>query len=64
MAKYILERAGDIDWMALFALLTFFIIFSVSVIVLFMGNRRRFDHMARLPLDDYAPSTNPETIES
>jgi hypothetical protein len=35
MAKYILEGAGNINWMAIFALLTFVHIFTVSALLAF-----------------------------
>jgi hypothetical protein len=52
MYKYILESAGSIDWMAIFALLTFFFIFSISVIAVFIKKQSFIDKMASLPLDD------------
>ncbi|MEM6316058.1 MAG: hypothetical protein AAF960_00220 [Bacteroidota bacterium] len=51
MYKYILEGAGDINWMALFALVTFFWIFSVSAITIFLRKKTFIDHMAHLPLE-------------
>ena len=55
MYKYILEGAGDINWMAIFALLTFFWIFSVSAITIFLKKKTFIDHMAQLPLDEERP---------
>lgn len=52
MYKYILEQAGDINWMAVFALLTFVFIFSTSLILVFKHNKQYTDHMAHLPLED------------
>lgn len=52
MYKYILEQAGNINWMALFALLTFVFIFSVSVVMIFFRSKGWVDHMASLPLDN------------
>ena len=52
MYKYILESAGSINWMAIFALLTFFFIFSISVIAVFKKKQSFIDKMASLPLDD------------
>ena len=55
MYKYILERAGDIDWMALGPLLLFFIFFSFISIMAIRKNKTYIDKMSRLPLED---STN------
>lgn len=52
MAKYILEQAGNINWMALFTLITFVTIFSVSVYMLFIKDKKEINHMAQLPLED------------
>ena len=52
MYKYILEQAGDIDWMAVFALLTFFIIFVTSAILVLSKSKSHIDHMAHLPLEN------------
>ena len=52
MYKYILEMAGNINWMAIFALLTFFTVFTIAI-VLVLGKRRSFsDRMARMPLEE------------
>ncbi|MEM7574360.1 MAG: cbb3-type cytochrome c oxidase N-terminal domain-containing protein [Bacteroidota bacterium] len=51
MAKYLL--AGEsINWLALFSLLTFVIIFVMALVLAFGRNRRRFDRIANLPLED------------
>lgn len=52
MYKYILEAAGNINWMALFALLTFLFIFVVSAILTFTKNSQQIKHMAEMPLED------------
>lgn len=52
MAKYILEQAGDINWMAIFALLTFVFIFTTSVVAVFVRKKAYINHMANLPLED------------
>ena len=52
MYKYILESAGNINWMALFALMTFVTVFLISVIMVFRRDKEALDHVARLPLDD------------
>jgi len=58
MYKYILESAGNINWMALFALLTFFFVFTTSAILIFRKNNNHINHMASLPLEDDATIEN------
>ncbi len=56
MYKYILQEAGNINWMALFALLTFFFVFLISTIVFFGRSKAYIHKMANLPLQDsYSP---------
>ncbi|MCB0636060.1 MAG: hypothetical protein KDC54_05560 [Lewinella sp.] len=55
MYKHILESAGNINWMAIFALLTFFFLFTISAVVIFTKRKSYIDHMAALPLDDNQP---------
>jgi len=52
MYKYILESAGDINWMAMFALLTFVFVFTVAVIQVLRRNSKHIRHMSELPLLD------------
>lgn len=52
MYKYILEGAGNINWMALFALLTFFIIFVLSAYLAFVKKESDMKEVAALPLED------------
>ena len=52
MYKYILEGAGNINWMALFALVTFFIIFALVLYMMFRQDKSFSQHMAALPLED------------
>ncbi len=52
MYKYLLASGGDINWMALFALVTFVIIFLLGTFLAFKQGRSHFQHMASLPLDD------------
>ncbi len=54
MAKYILEGAGNINWMAIFALITFLIIFIMSAILAFRKDNPVIKRMENLPLDDDA----------
>ena len=51
MFKYILAEGGNINWMALFALITFFCMFLVSVVTVFGNKSKLYKHMAELPLD-------------
>ena len=52
MYKYILQGAGDINWMAVFALITFVSIFVISIVVIFGRSQAFIDKMSHLPLDD------------
>lgn len=51
MAKYILESAGNINWMALFALVTFMFVFLTAVYMVLMDNKAFVQKMENLPLD-------------
>lgn len=61
MFKYILENAGDINWMAIFALLTFFAVFLIGTVTVLRRDRQFIDRMAHLPLDDNHQSITTET---
>ena len=52
MYKYILQSAGDINWMALFALITFFAVFMISAITIFGSSKKYINKMSNLPLHD------------
>jgi hypothetical protein len=52
MFKHILANAGDINWMAIFALLTFFFMFVITIFAMFGKSRAYVDHMANMPLDE------------
>lgn len=56
MYKYILESAGNINWMALFALITFFTVFSLSIYLAFIKDKKQLKHMSELPLAEDDPS--------
>jgi len=58
MYKHILESAGNINWMAIFALGTFFFIFSVSAIMAFKSDKGKLNHMSNLPLQEDDPIVN------
>lgn len=51
MYKYILAETGT-NWMALFALLTFFALFVISAVAVFWRKKEFIEHMERMPLDD------------
>lgn len=52
MFKYILERAGDIEWMAIVPLLLF-VIFFIVIVWRAMTHKKEFvDRMANMPLQD------------
>lgn len=52
MYKYILESAGNINWMALFALLTFFLVFTISAFLILRRDRDYSRRMAAMPLEE------------
>jgi len=51
MGKYIIEASGNVNWMALFALITFFTVFSIGVLLVFRNDKSFIKKMANLPLD-------------
>lgn len=57
MYKYILQSAGDINWMALFALLTFFFVFGMGVYLALMKNKEELNRISHIPLMDDDPQT-------
>lgn len=52
MYKYILEGAGNINWMAVFALVTFVFIFSLATLLIFTKSKGEIQRQARMPLDE------------
>ena len=52
MFKYILQGAGDINWMATAALVLFFFIFIAGSVWVFTRKKDYVDKISRLPLDD------------
>ena len=52
MYKYILETAGDINWMALFALITFMTVFIMSILMIFRKDKSTLQHISNLPLSN------------
>ncbi|MEO0337689.1 MAG: CcoQ/FixQ family Cbb3-type cytochrome c oxidase assembly chaperone [Bacteroidota bacterium] len=55
MFKYILESAGNINWMAIASLLTFFTVFTVSAVLAFKQDKTFINKMANLPLEEDQP---------
>lgn len=51
MAKYILESAGNINWMAMFALITFMLVFLTGVYLVMTDNKTFINKMKNLPLE-------------
>ena len=61
MFKYILAESGNINWMALFALLTFFIMFVLTIWVVFKKSPEHIREMEQLPLSDsFTPKNEPK----
>ena len=52
MFKYILERAGDIEWMAIVPLVLFVVYFVVIVWRALSQKKEFVDRMANMPLQD------------
>jgi hypothetical protein len=53
MFKHILSGA-DINWMAIFALVTFFSLFVIALFAIFAADKKYIDKMSRLPLEEDA----------
>jgi hypothetical protein len=51
MAKYILE-AANVNWLAIMALLTFFFVFSVALVMVFGRGSESYAEVERQPLTD------------
>ncbi len=52
MYKYILESAGNINWMAVMSLMTFMFVFITAVIMVLRRNNDHIKHMSNLPLEE------------
>ena len=53
MYKYISASGEEsINWMAIFALVTFFLLFVISAIAIWGRSKAYIQHMETLPLDD------------
>lgn len=52
MFKYILQNAGDINWLAVMALVLFFAIFLFDSVWILTKKKDYVDRVSRLPLDE------------
>ncbi len=52
MFKYILQNAGDINWLAVMALVLFFAVFLFGSVWILTKKKDYVDKISRLPLDD------------
>ncbi|MEO0731348.1 MAG: hypothetical protein AAFZ52_00820 [Bacteroidota bacterium] len=56
MAKYLLE-AGNFNWLAIFALLTFFCVFALALFLVIGTKRSTYEQIGQQPLvDSYLPN--------
>lgn len=62
MYKYILEKAGDLDWMAILPLLIFTIVFTIITIRALSYKKEFVTRMGNLPLEDDSISENENEI--
>ncbi len=63
MFKYILENAGDIQWLALVPLVLFFLVFVGAMITTMLKNKSYIERMSNLPFEGNI-SQNAETKKS
>jgi hypothetical protein len=54
MGKYIIQEAGNINWMAIFSLVTFLTVFVIGSWLALRKDTETLSHMENLPLDDDA----------
>lgn len=53
MYKYILANGGEsINWMAIFSLVTFVLMFTISAVAIWGRSKAYIQHMEALPLED------------
>ncbi len=63
MFKYLLQNSGqDINWMALFALITFVVMFLIGTLTILSRNKGYIEKMSNMPLEDNQP-INSETVD-
>ena len=58
MFKYLLESAGNSNWMAISALMTFLTVFIVSAVLVLRKDKGFIQKMANLPFEDETASTH------
>jgi cbb3-type cytochrome oxidase subunit 3 len=63
MYKHILESAGNINWMAIFALITFVLVFLIGSYTILRTDKEFIDRMSRMPLDDNPNTQTSETTD-
>ncbi|MEM6699434.1 MAG: cytochrome C oxidase Cbb3 [Bacteroidota bacterium] len=61
MYKYILEQAGNINWMAVFALSTFVFVFLTSILLVLRKDKEHINKMSHLPLDEHSLTSETST---
>jgi cbb3-type cytochrome oxidase subunit 3 len=52
MFKYIIENAGNFDWIAIATTIVFFMVFIANTIWILTKNKGYIDKMANMPLDE------------
>ena len=58
MYKYLLASGGEsINWMAIFSLITFFLLFVISAFAIWGRSKAYVQHMGALPLDEEPQNT-------
>lgn len=62
MAKYILESA-NVNWIAILALLTFFFVFSLALIMVIGRGSKSYAEVEKAPLLDSYPLTEKSDIK-
>jgi hypothetical protein len=60
MAKYLLQDAG-INWLAILALLTFFFVFGVALVMVLARGKDSYRDVAHSPLTDSYPMPESQT---
>lgn len=61
MAKYLLAGA-DINWLAIMALLTFFAVFSLVLLMVFGRGRESYAEVEQQPLQDSYSTTDKNDV--
>jgi hypothetical protein len=58
MYKYLLAESGNINWMAIFALITFFALFVITIWVTFKKSADYIRKMENMPLTETEKNEN------